>query len=48
VNTVKNLTMQGFTSSKYFMTEIMPYEMFPGGFKGKVKIQPGEKVNIYG
>ena len=48
VNTTKNYLILGFTVSKYYMTEIMPYNMFPGGFKGAVKFNPGEKINIHG
>lgn len=48
LNTTKVLTIEGFMTSEYVMTEIMPYELVPGSFKGKVKIQEGEKVNIYG
>lgn len=44
----KDFTIQGFLTSRYFMTEIMPYEMIPGGFQGKVKIREGDKPNIYG
>ncbi|WAC14940.1 gluconate 2-dehydrogenase subunit 3 family protein [Dyadobacter pollutisoli] len=46
--TTKQYTIQGFLTSKYFMTEIMPYEMMPGKFDGKFRITPGHKVNIYG
>ena len=48
LGTTKELLIQGFMRSEYVMTEIMPYEMAPGGFSGKVKILPGEKINIYG
>ena len=48
INTSKQFSIQGFTTSKYYMTEIMPYSMFPGKFHGKVLIKEGEKANIYG
>ena len=48
LETTKELLIQGFMRSEYVMTEIMPYEMAPGGFSGKVKIIAGEKINIYG
>lgn len=48
LGTTKELLIEGFMRSEYVMTEIMPYEMAPGGFSGKVKILPGEKINIYG
>lgn len=48
VSNVKNWTIEGFLTSHYFMTEVMPYEMAPGNFQGKVPIIPGEKINIYG
>lgn len=44
----KDLVVQGYMTSEYFMTEIMPYKLVPGPYKGKAKIQPGEKINIYG
>jgi hypothetical protein len=33
----RRLTIQGFTSSKYVMTELLPYQMIPGHFYGCVK-----------
>lgn len=48
VNRTKQLTVQGFMASEYIMTGIMPYQLVPGGFSGKVKIKEGEKVNVNG
>jgi len=48
LNTTKRFTLQGYLSSEYFMTEIMPYKMIPGGFEGQVKIDPTKKINING
>lgn len=48
LGSVKQFTIQGYTTSEYFMTEIMPYEMAPGKFYGKVLIDKNEKVNMYG
>lgn len=48
LNTVKQFTVQGFITSEYYMTEIMPYAMAPGKFEGKVLIEEGVKINIYG
>jgi len=48
LSVTKQYVIQGFLTSKYFMTEIMPYEIMPGKFDGKFPITPGHKVNIYG
>lgn len=47
VQTTKDLTIQGFMTSEYVMTEKMPYKLVPGKFVGKLKIDQNEKVNIY-
>jgi hypothetical protein len=44
----KEYLIQGFITSQYFMTEIMPYQMIPGKFNGKFEIPPNHKVNMYG
>lgn len=46
--TMKNLVIEGFMKSSFYMTDIMPYETAPGGFKGMVEIKDDEKINIYG
>ncbi|HLT08543.1 MAG TPA: gluconate 2-dehydrogenase subunit 3 family protein [Cyclobacteriaceae bacterium] len=48
LNTTKRFTLQGYLSSEYFMTEVMPYNMVPGGFQGEKIIDPSEKINING
>ena len=48
LNTTKRFTLQGYLSSEYFMTEVMPYNMVPGGFQGEKVINPLEKINING
>src|SRR5690606_29853290 len=48
LNTTKRFTLQGYLSSEYFMTEVMPYNMIPGGFQGAKMIDPTEKINING
>lgn len=48
LNTTKRFTLQGYLSSQYFMTEVMPYNMVPGGFQGERLIDPTEKINING
>ena len=48
LNTTKRFTLQGYLSSEYFMTEVMPYNMIPGGFQGEKMIDPTEKINING
>ncbi len=46
--TTKQLTIQGYMASEYIMKEVMPYELVPGKFHGKVRIDENKKVNIYG
>lgn len=48
LNTTKRFTLQGYLSSEYFMTEVMPYNMVPGGFQGEKMIDPTAKINING
>jgi len=48
LETSKRYTLQGYLNSEYFMTEIMPYKMIPGGFQGEIPIKPSEKINING
>jgi hypothetical protein len=48
LSTTKQYVIQGFITSKYFMSDIMPYEMMPGKFNGKFPIPPDHKINIYG
>lgn len=48
LNTTKRFTLQGYLSSEYFMTEVMPYNMIPGGFQGEKLIDPTVKINING
>src|SRR5690606_7626178 len=48
LGTTKKFTLQGYLSTEYFMTEVMPYKMIPGGFKGEKLIDPSEKINING
>lgn len=38
LQTTKQLTMLGYTQSKYVMTKLIPYELVPGRFHGCVKI----------
>ncbi len=35
----KKLTVQAYTSSKYFLTEVQPYELIPGRYHGCVPVQ---------
>ena len=48
VQTTKNLTIQGFLVSEYIMTQVMPYQLVPGPFQGKVLLSENEKINING
>ncbi|ODS78018.1 MAG: hypothetical protein ABS46_17525 [Cytophagaceae bacterium SCN 52-12] len=38
LNSVKNLTIQGYTSSEYFMTNVTKYELIPARYHGCVDI----------
>lgn len=44
----KRFGLQGYLTSAYYMTEIMPYNMIPGGYKGSVPIVEIEKINTNG
>ena len=46
VKTTKKLTIQGYTKSQYFMTEIMPYKLIPGAYNSCETIDPNKKINI--
>ena len=48
LETTKRFTLQGYLSTEYFMTEVMPYKMIPGGFQGEKLIDPSVKINING
>ena len=48
LDTSKRFALQGYLSSEYFMTEVMPYKMIAGGFQGEKRIDPSEKINING
>lgn len=48
LNQSKRFTLQGYLNSEYFMTEVMPYKMIPGGFEGEKMIDPKEKINTNG
>lgn len=37
-NTMKHLTIRGYTSSEYFLTNVQGYKMIPGAFKGCVPV----------
>ena len=38
--TTKRLTIQAFTTSKYFLTKVNVYELVPGRYKGCVPLKP--------
>lgn len=46
--TTKRFGLQGYLTSSYYMTEIMPYNMIPGGYKGSVPITEIERINTNG
>ncbi|MEQ1797537.1 MAG: gluconate 2-dehydrogenase subunit 3 family protein [Lacibacter sp.] len=37
--TVKKLTIQGYTTSKYFLTKVQVYQLIPGHFSGCVPVK---------
>lgn len=37
-NTLKQELVKGYINSEYFMTEIRPYKLVPGGYEPRVKI----------
>jgi len=37
-NTMKRLTLRGYTSSEYFLTNVQGYKMIPGKFQGCVPV----------
>jgi hypothetical protein len=39
VNLVKNLTIQGYTNSEYYLTTVMKYSMAPGYYHGCVPLR---------
>ncbi len=47
-NTVKGLTIQGYLSSKFYLSKVQVYELTPGRFKGCVRPQPlkGSKEHV--
>jgi hypothetical protein len=44
----KRYTTQGFLVSQYIQTEIKPYEMIPGEYKGAVLLSDVKKEFIHG
>ncbi|WP_114748028.1 gluconate 2-dehydrogenase subunit 3 family protein [Pleomorphovibrio marinus] len=48
LGTTKKFAIQGYMTSEYFLTEISPYELVPGGFKGKVNIEETEIIKTNG
>lgn len=45
--TVKGLSIQGFLTSKYYLTNVQVYELVPGRFKGCVPVKgPDHKINV--
>lgn len=48
LKTTKRFTIQGFMMSQYIMTEVKPYEMIPGSYKGAVLLSDIKKEIIHG
>lgn len=44
----KNLAIQGYLQSHYIMTEIMPYQLVPGGHGNCEEISKDKRINLYG
>lgn len=44
----KRYALQGYLTSEYYLTEIMPYKMIPGGFKGSKLVSELERINPNG
>jgi hypothetical protein len=44
-STARKLTMEGYTTSRYYMTNIVPYQLVPGHFHGCVKVDKAGKVS---
>lgn len=44
----KRFALQGYLTSEYYLTEIMPYKMIPGGFKGSKLVSELERINPNG
>lgn len=44
----KRFALQGYLTSNYYMTEIMPYKMIPGGFVGSKLVTEIERINPNG
>ncbi|WP_343670029.1 gluconate 2-dehydrogenase subunit 3 family protein [Chitinophaga sp.] len=40
-HTYKNLLIQGYTGSEYYLTKVFPYELVPGRFHGSVLVNKG-------
>lgn len=39
-NQLKGLTVQAYVTSKFYLTEVQPYKLTPGYFKGCTPVQP--------
>lgn len=40
---LKGLTIQAYVTSKFYLTEVQPYELIPGNFKGCAPVKPSNK-----
>jgi hypothetical protein len=45
IQTTKKLTIQGYMMSQFIMTEIMPYQLIPGGYATCETIDPNKRIN---
>lgn len=45
-NKVKGLTVQGYLTSKYYLTQVQVYELVPGRFRGCVPVSEINKPSI--
>ena len=45
IQTTKKLTIHGYMMSQFIMTEIMPYQLVPGGYATCETIDPNKRIN---
>lgn len=48
LKTTKRFALQGYLTSEYYMTEVMPHKMIPGGFRGSKLVSEIEHINTNG
>ncbi len=48
LSSTKSLTIQGFMASEYIQSEVIPYSLIPGEYKGEVLISDIQNTNTNG